>query len=111
MFVGGKPSPYRSVREIPTGSRFGPQNMVVCGWALQALKTYPGLWDERSAKEAANDLRVRFSDAADSEAVTLGTATLRLGSKRSALLLSGTAKGESVAIRIYAQPDAKGSTA
>jgi hypothetical protein len=33
-------------RPIPLGSRMGPQNMIVCGWALQQLKAHPGLWDE-----------------------------------------------------------------
>lgn len=104
-FVGGKPSPYRSVRDVPTGSRFGPQNMVVCGWALQALKAYPGLWEERIPR----DLRVRF-DGTPSEAVTLGAATVRLSSTRNALRLTGTATGD-VVLRVYGQPEAKGSFA
>ncbi len=51
FFVEGKPADYRSERKGPAnrprpiGSRFGPQNMVVTGWALQALKLNPGLWD------------------------------------------------------------------
>jgi hypothetical protein len=104
-FVGGKPTPYRSVREVPMGSREGPQNMVVSGWALQALKAYPGLWEERVPKQ---DLRVRCSDSADSESIELGTATLKIGSRRTALLLSGSAKGESVTVRVHAQQDAQG---
>lgn len=50
-FIDGKPADYRSEckgpfkRPRPVGSRFGPQNMVVSGLALQTLKTYPGLWD------------------------------------------------------------------
>lgn len=50
-FVNGKPADYRSERKgpggrpRPVGSRFGPQNMVVSGWGLQALKANPGLWD------------------------------------------------------------------
>jgi hypothetical protein len=50
-FVDGKPADYRSQRKgpngrpRPAGSRFGPQNMVVCGWGLQALKEYPRMWD------------------------------------------------------------------
>jgi hypothetical protein len=51
-FINGKPTDYRSQRKgpfgkaRPIGSRFGPQNMVVSGWALQALKAYPGIWDK-----------------------------------------------------------------
>jgi hypothetical protein len=54
-FVNGKPLDLRSQRKGPSGrpkpigSRFGPQNMGVCGWALQALKAHPGLWGQ--AKE------------------------------------------------------------
>jgi hypothetical protein len=110
-FVGGKPSSYRSTREIPLGSRFGPQNMVVCGWALQAMKRHPGLWEERYAKQFSSDLRVRFSGVADSEPVMLGNVTLRLGSARNALLLSGTVGGERATIRVFAQPDAQGTFA
>jgi len=50
-FVKGKPADTRSQRKGPSGrpkpigSRFGPQNMVVTGWALQALKADPTLWD------------------------------------------------------------------
>jgi hypothetical protein len=50
-FVDGKPEHVRSQRKgprggpVPIGSRMGPQNMVVCGWALQALKGDPGLPD------------------------------------------------------------------
>jgi hypothetical protein len=42
-FVDGKPEHLASQgkgpggRPLPTGSRMGPQNMAVCGWALQAL--------------------------------------------------------------------------
>ena len=55
LFQDGKPVDYRSERKGPSkrprpiGSRFGPQNMVVTGWALQALKANPDLWD--SARE------------------------------------------------------------
>jgi len=122
-FKGGKPDAYGSDRPPPLGSRFGPQNMVVSGWALQGLKAYPGLWEERYRKQFAADLRVRFTEdsrgygidakpeGGSSEAVTLGDATLRLISHRSALLVSGTAKEDRVTVRVYAQPDAQGSWA
>jgi hypothetical protein len=46
-FIDGKPEHLRSQRKgtrggpIPIGSRMGPQNMVVCGWALQAMRNGP----------------------------------------------------------------------
>jgi hypothetical protein len=108
-FQGGKPTQYRSAKPLPAGSRFGPQNMIVCGWALQALKQYPGLWEERYGKQFASDLRVGFGNP--SEPVTLGELTVRLSSRRSALLVSGSFKGEKAVFRIHAQPDAKGTFA
>lgn len=50
-FVNGRPTDLRSERKgpgkgpRPIGSRFGPQNMVVSGWTLQALKAHPDLWE------------------------------------------------------------------
>lgn len=50
-FLNGRPADYRRDRKgpfqgpRPVGSRFGPQNMVVCGWALQALRADAGLWE------------------------------------------------------------------
>jgi len=55
-FLNGKPADVRSQRKgpfggpRPIGSRFGPQNMVVCGWALRALRADPSLWDTAQAR-------------------------------------------------------------
>jgi hypothetical protein len=108
-FQGGKPLVYRSTRPVYAGSRFGPQNMVVCGWALQALRDHPGLWEDRRVQRFAEDLRVGFADL--SEAVALGNVTLRLASTRNALRVSGAMTGETAVFRIHSQPDAKGSWA
>ncbi len=64
-FVDGRPTDLRSQRKgpggkpRPIGSRFGPQNMVVCGWALQALRAMPGLWDEAYRERLHVDPRLR----------------------------------------------------
>ncbi|QIF04972.1 hypothetical protein [Roseimicrobium sp. ORNL1] len=48
-FIDGRPEHVRSQRKgprggpIPIGSRFGPQNMAVCGWALQAAFIDPNM--------------------------------------------------------------------
>jgi hypothetical protein len=102
QFVGGKPAVYRSTKIGPTGSRMGPQNMVVCGWALQALKQYPGLWEERYEKQFASDLRVGYGPWSDA------VGALKLTSTRDALRIAAP---KDVVFRIYAQPDAKGSYA
>jgi hypothetical protein len=60
-FVDGKPADFRSEKKgpggepRPTGSRMGPQNMVVCGWALQALKHHPGLWEKPYREKLSAD--------------------------------------------------------
>lgn len=67
-FVNGKPEHLRSERKgpskrpVPVGSRMGPQNMICCGWALQALKTYPGAWDQALAEAGAKRLGLQQSD-------------------------------------------------
>ena len=70
--VDGHLLDYRSDRKGPSGkprpigSRLGPQNMVCCGWALQALRTYPGIWEERARRESPKDARVYIDDRASS---------------------------------------------
>lgn len=118
-FKGGKPDPYGSDRPVPFGSRFGPQNMAISGWALQALKAFPGLWEERHARHFAGDIRVRFLDEGKSytinakpepgacDPIVLGDVALRLVSHRNALLVAGTARGASATIRIHARAEAE----
>ncbi len=68
-FINGKPVDYRSQRKGPNGkprpigSRFGPQNMVVCGWGLQALKMYPDLWIKAQQQITANNFFPTISGA------------------------------------------------
>ena len=56
-FRDGKPEDLRSQRKgpggkpRPIGSRFGPQNMICCGWALQALREYPDLLEKHPQPE------------------------------------------------------------
>jgi len=63
-FRDGKPLDYRSDRKgiggrpKPIGSRFGPQNMVCCGWALQILRQRPGLWETGRRRGAGKGLTV-----------------------------------------------------
>ena len=63
-FKDGKPEDYRSDRKgpggqpRPIGSRMGPQNMVATGWALQAMKAWPGLWDGRKKQLAEADVQL-----------------------------------------------------
>lgn len=69
-FLDGKPADARSDRKgprggpRPIGSRFGPQNMVCCGWALQMLRAHPGLW-QRVHRELAR-LTPAVRDVVDS---------------------------------------------
>ncbi len=70
-FKDGKPEDYRSDRKGPNkgprpiGSRFGPQNMVVTGWALQAMKAFPDALKEAESKLGADDARAKPLRSAD----------------------------------------------
>ena len=56
--MGGRFASYRSDRRVPVGSRMGPQNMVVCGWALQALAQDKKLWTTAQEQAKAANIRV-----------------------------------------------------
>jgi hypothetical protein len=126
-FVDGKPTDYRSDRKgpfkgpRPIGSRFGPQNMACCGWALQALWAQPDLWEQRCQREFGGDVRVHYDSFPASSrrtasmtppaTVTLGNATLRLVSSRANLRMDVECKGNAATIKIFSLPDAQGSHA
>jgi hypothetical protein len=131
----GKPTHYRSERKgpgrrpIPIGSRMGPQNMVCCGWALQMLRAFPGVWEERYKRRFAKDLRVYIAepppvrqpgggwalgdptDTGPLASAKIGGAELLLGSRRDRFVVRGSAKGEELGIRIFDRPDGKGTHA
>ncbi|MCX7045812.1 MAG: hypothetical protein NTX50_10070 [Candidatus Sumerlaeota bacterium] len=78
-FLNGKPADVRSERKGPNGkprpigSRFGPQNMVVTGWGLQALRAQKGLWDSAKARLTAPNFFPKSGKrqaAGDSKAAT-----------------------------------------
>jgi lysophospholipase L1-like esterase len=126
--VDGKPTDYRSDRKGPSGqprpigSRMGPQNMICCGWALQALEEYPGLWEERHRRDFADDLRVfivdppppRQTDSAKpppASELKLGDVQLNLISTRLALQVRGVCSGDRVTIKLFSGPKGQGSFA
>jgi hypothetical protein len=99
-FLDGRPVDYRSDRRgpgrgpRPVGSRLGPQNMVLCGLALQALRAIPGLWEERYRNAYPGDLRVFIHDGlVEPDAMirrarcVLDNLTLELWSTRTALCI------------------------
>ncbi len=126
--VDGKPADYRSDRKgpggrpRPIGSRMGPQNMVCCGWALQALRSDPGIWEERYRRDFAKDLRVYLVDrppTADARRIepppaaraVVGPVTVNLLSTRTALQLRGECPAADVTLKVFSRPDAQGSHA
>jgi hypothetical protein len=125
--VDGRPIDYRSDRKGPNekprpiGSRMGPQNMVCCGWALQALRAYPGIWDKHYQSAFPQDLRVAIDDRppkpallcipAPATSVQLGSAKLDLLSTRNALHVKGQVKGDTVTLKLFSRPDGKGNHA
>jgi hypothetical protein len=114
---------YRSDRKGPSGkprpigSRMGPQNMVCCGWALQALRTYPGIWDDHYRREFPKDAWVYIDDRVTGSSldrapvttVPIGSAKLELRSTRIALHIKGQVRGDVDALTVYSRPDGKGS--
>ncbi|MFA6560500.1 MAG: hypothetical protein WCV00_01165 [Verrucomicrobiia bacterium] len=110
----GRLEDYRSDRKgpfkgpRPIGSRMGPQNMICCGWALQALRANPGLWEERYQREFGNYLRVFFDD--EPARVELGGVKLAFRSTRLALELDCECKGDTV-VKVFSRPDGQGSHA
>jgi hypothetical protein len=121
----GKPEDYRSDRKgpggkpRPIGSRMGPQNMVCCGWALQLLRAFPGVWEEPFRREHAKDLRVYLNDSPkDSDrteggvaAVELPRLTFNIYATRTGLTLQGKARDDKVSLAVFSRPDGKGTFA
>ncbi len=123
--VDGRPTDYRSDRKGPSGkprpigSRLGPQNMVCCGWALQVLRAYPGIWEERYQREFPKELRVAIDDrppasslaVAPAARLPFGSAKLELLSTRNALHVTGQIKGDAVTLKLFSRPDGQGNHA
>lgn len=123
--VDGHLLDYRSDRKGPSGkprpigSRQGPQNMVCCGWALQALRAYPGIWEEHFQRDFPKDVRVAIDDRpshfsgdpASFTTIPLGSAKLELLSGRDTLRANGQIKGTTVSLKLFSRPDAQGSHA
>ena len=71
-FVNGRPTDFRGERKGPfgkpraVGSRFGPQNMAVSGWALQALRAHPGIWEKARTEISTPNF---FPEGADEKSV------------------------------------------
>jgi hypothetical protein len=111
----GKMTEYRSDRKRPAGSRIGPQLMVISGWACQALREYPGLYDERYRIKFSSDARVNIldddRDDPDAATIDLGEVKLRCVGRDSALDVQGDFTGERIETRFYSQPDRSGEFA
>jgi hypothetical protein len=123
----GKLEDYRSDRKgpnrqpRPAGSRMGPQNLVVCGWALQAMEEYGDLWEERHAAGAEKDQAVFIEQfppdvtAPEREApffeFKLGPATLGFLSTLQALTVKGELAAKPLVIQICSRPDGEGAAA
>lgn len=96
---GGKFESYRSDKKAGVGSRFGPQNMAVCGLALQALKADPRLWfdgvGQLTVARGSYDVIVFVSDHDPRQprravtALTTGEVRLVLGSTPTELVIRG----------------------
>jgi len=123
----GRPTDYRSEKKgprntvKPIGSRFGPQNMVVCGWALQAMKTYPGIWEEpyQRLREQGKLLPLTIVDTSlvgkfyslDVAVADFGDLLVGLEGDLKGLALSFLCKPGGGVMEIFREPDGKGKCA
>lgn len=105
-------------RPRPPGSRLGPQNLIVCGWGLQALDALPGVWEEAVAERCGDDVRVPLYDEVlgkrpvGREAVfNVGSTHLIVSSSRKALRIHGTSPESPLVLRIHSRPEGRGSQA
>lgn len=104
----GKFESYRSDRPMGMGSRMGPQTMVVCGWALQALKAKPGLWDEAVKKHAGKDPIVPVSpEGPFGPEIKVGGKQVRLFGSASALFFLPRVD-DKFTFRLFSGPEPKG---
>jgi hypothetical protein len=102
-------------RPRPIGSRFGPQNLVCCGWALQALRCSPGIWEEFGRRHFPHDLRVYVDDRLPRTALPPAPwgslpgkdFSLQLRSSRHALYLRGSLPATTLTIMIFRRPQAQ----
>jgi hypothetical protein len=107
---GGRFESYRSDRKVPVGSRFGPQNMVVCAWALQALDANPGLWDKAVDELCGKDVRLGIAPREKEEVASfdLDGAKIELRISRTELHAKGTFQGNELKLDLFGGPDGKG---
>ena len=134
QFRNGKPTDYRSDhkgphgRPKPVGSRMGPQSMIQCGVALQALRAWPGIWLARHKEQFPDDLWVPIVDLVPdapaatvpatrpvsprSEKVMVGGQTVSFYCTRDALFMVCQATPGKVAqFKLFNRPNAQGTWA
>jgi hypothetical protein len=126
-FRDGKPEDYRSDRKGPNkkprpiGSRFGPQNMAVSGIALQAIKKWPGIWEQNRAINAAFDVQIfdRIPKPEDGATIfSAGASRVWFGAEgtvwfsctRESLRVSGLFSVESLQVRIFSRAKGDGES-
>jgi hypothetical protein len=91
--------------------------MVCCGWALQALRRYPGIWEERYRSQFSNDWRVYMVPegtrqvAFPTQGLELGPVQANLVSTPRALIVFGRCRGDSAVVKLYSRPDQQGTYA
>jgi hypothetical protein len=121
--VNGRPEDYRSDRKgpggkpRPVGSRMGPQNMVCAGWALQFLKEFPGIWEERYRIDFPADSRVYIHDPVPGKqepirrtTLALGERALRVYARRESLVIEVLTPGAGE-LKVCSRPDGQGTAA
>ena len=111
-WINGKPRIYRSKREVPHGSRMGPQHLALAVLGLQALRVKSELWDSLPGKFYPDDLEVPVQQGEVnaekwSKPWTVNEGTdLELSARRHSLRIRGKVKGSTLKIRVRLTPPA-----
>jgi len=115
-FKDGRPEDYRSDRKgpgkgpRPAGSRLGPQMMVVTGWALQALKAYPGVW-ENGGNTKLEGFRVNGPSTHNNYRIAgvRPDGSLAVNFRNASFGFYGESMKPSLTVKVFAYPDGAGS--
>lgn len=98
------------------GSRMGPQNLKVIGWALQLLDSYPGIWENRYKEKYGGDILVNFKNSYIidlkkepwySKIFTSENSTIHFGIDRYNFYIYGEIK-QPLSFKIFSKPDGNG---
>lgn len=100
------------------GSRMGPQNLKVTGWALQLIDSFPGIWEKRYKEKFKDDILVRFKEGFKvdcekeefySESINIEGLKINFGADRRNLYIYGEKEKDNDEFILFSKPDGGGN--